>query len=606
MVHPAKKEDEKMSLIAVHNIRKSYRNKVVLSDVNIQVERGERVSLIGPNGSGKTTLLKIMMGQETQDSGQVFCSKKVKVGYLSQYLEDLEVADVTALHVEEINYLEQAMKKLENQLSTCHDASDDYEALLDQYGKLQEKFEALDGYTIESMIKKTLLGLGLKEEALDLPLNQLSGGEKMRVALARIIITDPDLLILDEPTNHLDIKAIEWLEQFLRRFTGGVLLVSHDRFFLDHVTTRICELQGGHITSKKCNYSSYLQQKSQLRDYYLKAYKQMQIRIRSEKEMVTKLRKYKKIKQSQSREKALIKYQEEARAMLAQLKSTENLKKLSGPSLNLQPVRHISHEVVTIKNMTKAFDKQVLFDHLNLVIHGGEHVALIGPNGCGKTTLLNIILGKDQDYQGHVQFGKWVDYVYLGQEVSFEDESISMLQYIMMGFDLLEKEARKELARFQFYGDVVNSEIQILSGGEKVRIKLLEMMLKSPHCLILDEPTNHLDLESRISIEQAILNYKGTVIAVSHDRYYLNKCVDRIIEIKDRNIVDFNGNYDAYQNAAIVTKETHSSQKHLDLESKINSLENKMKDYLQRYGMDYQYIKMEKDLDAMYDRYLSS
>ncbi|MBN2794494.1 MAG: ABC-F family ATP-binding cassette domain-containing protein [Clostridia bacterium] len=578
-----------MSLIAVHNIRKSYRNKVVLADISLQIEKGERVALIGPNGSGKTTLLKIMMGQVQQDEGEVFCSKKIKVGYLSQYLEDLEIADVTALHVEEIHALENKMKVLETQMATMDYPSDDYEGVLYQYGKLQEAFDVLDGYTIESMIKKTLLGLGLKEAALEIPLNQLSGGEKMRVALARIIITEPDLLILDEPTNHLDIKAIEWLEQFLKRFNGGVLMVSHDRYFLDHVTTRICELHGGHLTTKKCNYTTYLEQKSQLRDYYLKAYNQMKQRIKSEKEMVVKLRKYKKIKQSQSREKALVKYEEEASAMLEQLKSTENLQKSSGPHLYLEPVTHLSHEVVVLKDVTKAFGNQVLFQHLDLVIYGGERVAIIGPNGCGKTTLIHMILGRDQDYHGEVNLGKWVDYVYLGQEVTFEDEMMSMLTYIMKTFDLLEKESKHQLAKFQFYGDVVNTLISELSGGEKVRIKLLEMMLKHPHCLILDEPTNHLDLESRIAIEQAILNYKGTVIAVSHDRYYLNKCVDRIIEIKHDQVSDFLGNYDEYIRSSQMTEKIQDEYS-LGLEGKIQALESKMKKHLKAYDMDHRYI----------------
>lgn len=535
-----------MSLIAVNSIRKEYRNKVVLADINLQVEKGERVALIGPNGSGKTTLLKIMMSQVQQDNGDIFVAKRIKIGYLSQYLEDLEVADVTALHLEEIAFLESKLKSLEETMSKLDYEKDDYEPIMKQYEKTTVAFEQLDGYTKQSMIKKTLLGLGLKETSLSLPLNKLSGGEKMRVALARILINDPDLLILDEPTNHLDIKAIEWLENYLKKFKGGVLLVSHDRFFLDRITTRIAELQGGHLTTKKCNYSSYLKQKSQLRAFYLKEQKNIQRRIRSEKEMITKLRKYKKIKQSQSREKLLKRYEEKAKEMMMHLKSTENLNHISGPSLTFKPIGHLSHEVVTINKLNKHFDDLHLLKDLDLTIYGGERVAIIGPNGCGKTTLINIFLGKDKDYSGDVNFGKWVDYFYLGQEVSFEDESLTIIEHMRANYDLDEIEIRRHLSKFQFYGDVLNTGIYELSGGEKVRIILAEMMLKNPHCLILDEPTNHLDLESRIAIERAIMAYKGTVIAVSHDRYYLNQCANRIIEIKDGHITDHEGNYNSY------------------------------------------------------------
>lgn len=586
-----------MSLIAVNSIRKEYRNKIVLADVNLQIERGERVALIGPNGSGKTTLLKIMMSQVQQDLGQVFLSKRVRVGYLSQYLEDLEVADVTALHLKEIADLESKIKILEEKLSHITHETDDYQPLLKQYEKHIEAFERLDGYTKQSMIKKTLLGLGLKEVALTLPLNKLSGGEKMRVALARILITEPELLILDEPTNHLDIKAIEWLENYLKKFKGGVLLVSHDRYFLDRVTTRTAELQGGHLTTRKCNYSTYLEQKQALRAYYLKEQKNIQRHIKSEKEMIVKLRKYKKIKQSQSREKQLKKYKEKAHEMMMHLKSTENLGTLSGPKLTFQPIQHLSHEVVTISKLSKHFDQLHLFNNIDLTIYGGQRVAIIGPNGCGKTTLINIFLGKDTDYTGTVQFGKWVDYFYLGQEISFEDESLTMMTYLQSKHTLSESNVRQQLSKFQFYGDVINTAIHELSGGEKVRLILAEIMLKNPHCLILDEPTNHLDLESRIAIERALKAYKGTIIAVSHDRYYLNACAERIIEIKDGAIHDHLGNYDSYIGSTLGTDTT-------TIEDQIEHLEQKMFDHAKAFGKDEQYQLMAVQRDHLYTLFM--
>lgn len=584
-----------MSLITANRIRKEYRNKVVLAEVNLQVEKNERVALIGPNGSGKTTLLKIMMDQVKQDCGEVFKAKGIEIGYLSQYLEDLEMSDVTALHLDELHQMEEKLRHLELALQTADYNTDSYKPILKQYEKAMEAFEQMDGYNRQHQIKKTLLGLGLKASSLHIPIHKLSGGEKMRVALARILIREPDLLILDEPTNHLDIKAIEWLENYLKRFKGGVLMVSHDRFFLDRVTTRIAELQGGHITTRKCNYSSYLKQKSQLRDFYLKEMKNIQKTIRAEKEMVVKLRKYKKIKQSQSREKALQKYEEKAKETLMHLKATENLKHISGPALNFKPIKHISHEVVTVEGLSKSFDQTVLFEDISFTLYGGERLALIGPNGCGKTTLINIMLGRDRDYEGKVHFGKWVDYVYLGQEVHFDDETMSMLD-IMKLYDLDEKEARRHLSRFQFYGDVVNSAIFSLSGGEKVRIRLAEMMLKNPHCLVLDEPTNHLDLESRIAIEKAISEYKGTVIAVSHDRYFLNRCIDRIIEIKSGHIIDFKGNYGKY-----VNEDEESDTKEVNVESAIEKLEATMTNHRIHYGEDEVFHLMEVELEALYE-----
>jgi len=526
-----------MSLVAVKSIRKEYRNKVVLSDVTLQVEHGDRIALIGANGSGKSTLLKIIMGVEVPDTGEVFKSKRIRIGYLSQSLEHYDDENFNALHYQELFELEHKLRAIEIKLE--QNDYEDYDALMERYSKYMAEFDLMDGYVLQNKIKKILLGLGLRKGALLLPLQKLSGGEKMRVALARLLLNEPELLILDEPTNHLDIKAIEWLESYLRKFSGGVLLVSHDRLFLDRVTTRIGELQAGHLTVKKCNYTSYLDQKSKLKDFYLKEQKNLQKQIRAERLMVEKLRKYKKIKQSQSREKQLKKLEEKAEAMMQHLKSSENLKHISGPNLSFKGDFHVSHEVVTFENLHKHYDDYHILKGINLTIYGGEKIALVGPNGCGKTTLLNIMLGKDKEYTGHVRLGSWIKYAYLGQEVTFADESLTILEFVSSELKLNDIDTRRVLSKFQFYGDVIHSKIDILSGGERVRIKLLIMMYNNPHCLILDEPTNHLDLESRIAIEKAINDFRGSVIAVSHDRYFLNHCVDKIIEIRDGQLVKY-------------------------------------------------------------------
>ncbi|MBF4692712.1 ribosomal protection-like ABC-F family protein [Fusibacter ferrireducens] len=551
-----------MGLLTLQNISKEYQNKVVLEGASLMVEKGECVSLVGPNGSGKSTLLKIAMGLEMPDSGQHYFSSGIKVGYLSQNVDEQETGK-NALHHEALfqleNQLNAIFKKLENdEISQDQKA---YEACMRRYEKLYEKFEAMDGYNIQSKIKRILLGLGLREGALELPVERLSGGEKMRVALARILLDEPDLLILDEPTNHLDIKAIEWLEEYIKRFSGGVLIVSHDRYFLDRVTTRIAELSHGHLSIKKCNYTSYIEQKTKISGFYLKENSNLKKQIRDGEEKVQKLRKYKKIKQSKSTEKAVEKLKIKSQKLMMEMKKSENLMQKSKPKLSFKPATHMSKDIVLVEHLTKRFSDYTVLKEISFEIHGGERIGLIGPNGCGKTTLLNVILGKDIDFTGHVNFGKWVDYAYLGQEITFEDENRSVLETFEVEFPKLErKEIKKHLALFNFYGDEVDKRIEVLSGGEKTRVALARIMLNQPHCLILDEPTNHLDLESREAIENAILSFRGTVIAVSHDRFYLNQCVTRILELRDGKILSFDGNYDQYCRANVVEQNSNATK----------------------------------------------
>jgi ATP-binding cassette subfamily F protein 3 len=309
-----------------------------------------------------------------------------------------------------------------------------------------------------------------------------------------------------------------------------------------------------------------------MKNYYLKAYRNIQKQIHHEKEMVVKLRKYKKIKQSQSRQKSLDKFEEKAKALLLDLKTTENLENASGPQLDFKPIDHLSHEVMHCENLSKSFSSQTLFDGVDLTIYGGQKLALMGPNGCGKTTFINMMLGIDQNYEGTMKFGKWVDYAYLGQEVTFEDESLSLIESLLKeGLEVAE--AKKSLSKLQFYGDILNTRVADLSGGEKVRLILAMILIKAPHCLILDEPTNHLDLESRWAIEKALKDYKGTVIAVSHDRYFLNACVDKLLIVEDHKITDFDGTYDAYKN--------QHTQK-IRHQEKIKSIKKSMNDYENR------------------------
>ncbi len=559
-----------MSLLHFHNIVKQYRNKKVLDGVTLNIEKKERVALIGNNGSGKSTLLKIAMNQESPDLGQVVKARGIKIGYLSQNSDEALHGHHHALHYEKIYQLEKSLRDLENQLEAMaqdHESAV-YHAVMQEYAKKLQDYECMDGYTITSKIKKILLGIGLKKDALLIPMNKLSGGEKIRVALARILLEEPDLLILDEPTNHLDIKAVEWLEDYLKKFSGGTLIVSHDRYFLDKVATRIAELENGTLIEKRCNYTSFIQQKERLRDFYHKEQKNLKIKIREKEAVVRQLKEKNKIKQANSRKHEIEKLKEQMKNNQIDLRSKEHLSRKDGPSLVFNSHGHISKRVAWAENLSKSFNGHVLFSDVTFEIGGGERVAIIGSNGCGKTTLLNILLKRDTDYQGTAKLGQWIKYCYLGQNVSFEVMNRTLLEETMISHDLDEKASREHLAQFQFYGDAVNTKIESLSGGEKVRLFLAKMMLEHPHCLILDEPTNHLDLTSKEAVEKAIRDFRGTVISVSHDRYYLTHSVNKIIEIEQKKSTTYQGNYIYYKQQKSKEQE-NAKQKKAPIDSKV-------------------------------------
>lgn len=540
-----------MSLLTLENIEKEYRNQTVLDGVSLRVERGERLALVGPNGAGKTTLLKIAMGLEEADRGNVILARNIKVGHISQDLHEVkagEGSEQTALHYEKIYRMERTLRDLEKQISqgtgTLEPAA--LKNLMDQYTKLTAKFEAVDGYTIETKIKKILLGLGLRQESLDTPVARLSGGEKMRVSVARVLLEEPDLLILDEPTNHLDIHATEWFESFLKKFRGGILFVSHDRYFLDRVATRVAELDQGTVCVRSGNYSKFVEHKQQMAEFMLSEQKRLRLNIRNTNEIVQGLKHHRNISAIKSRQKEMDRLARELKGSSA-VKSQQHLYRTGGPKIRFKKGSHISKDIAWAENLHKSFGDLTLFDGAGFHIYGGERVGIIGPNGCGKTTLVNMLLGKDQDFQGELKLGDWVNYSYMGQEVLFHNDSLTVAQLIMSKKNLQEGEAREYLARFQFYGDEINKTIKVLSGGERVRLYLACVMLEDADCLILDEPTNHLDMAARDAFEKALGEFGGTIIAVTHDRYFLTNCVNKILEVDDRKINTWSGNYETYR-----------------------------------------------------------
>ena len=539
-----------MSLLILENIVKEYRSQVVLDGVSLRVERGERLALVGPNGAGKTTLLKIAMGLETSDRGNVILARNIKVGHISQDLHEVkgEAGEQPALHYEKFYKMERKLRELEKQLALGKGTPDPagQKALMDQYSKLLARFEALDGYTIETRIKKILLGLGLRAEALDTPVHKLSGGEKMRVSVARVLLEEPDLLILDEPTNHLDIHATEWFENFLKKFRGGILFVSHDRYFLDRVATRVAELEQGTVCVRSGNYSKFVEYKQQLNQFVISEQKRLRWNIRNANEIVQGLKSHRNISGFKSRQKEVERLTQELKGSQG-MKSSHHLHRPAAPKIHFKKGGHLSKDIAWAENLHKSFGDLTLFSGAGFHIYGGERVGIIGPNGCGKTTLVNMLLGKDPDFEGELKLGSWVSYSYMGQEVLFENDSLTVLQLVMSKKNLQEGEAREYLARFQFYGDEINKSIKVLSGGERVRLYLACVMLEDADCLILDEPTNHLDMAARDAFELALGEFNGTIIAVTHDRYFLTNCVGKILEIENKQINTYMGNYELYK-----------------------------------------------------------
>ncbi len=528
-------------ILACQNISKAFGIKQILSDISFHIEEKEKMAIVGINGSGKTTLLKIIMGEETPDSGQVVVAKDTTIGYLSQH-QDIsfdntiynEMLD-TKKHIIE---LEKKIRQLETEMTTK--TGKELEQVMETYNRLSTKYDRENGYAYESEINGVLKGLGFDKADYDRHINTLSGGQKMRIALGRLLLTRPDIIILDEPTNHLDMLSISWLEGFLASYTGSVILVSHDRYFIDKIASKIVEIDNTKGIVYNGNYSYYSTKRSQIREAQMKAYLNQQHEIKHQEEVITKLKQFnreKSIKRAESREKML------DRVELIE-KPTEIASEMR---LTLTPSVESGNDVLTVEKLKKSFGNNILFDNLSFEIKRGEHVSLIGGNGTGKTTILKMInrlLPKDE---GNILLGSRVKIGYYDQEHQILSLNKTIFEEISDSYpDLTNTKIRNVLAAFLFTGDDVFKKIGDLSGGERGRVSLAKLMLSPANFLILDEPTNHLDIQSKEILESALRNYTGTVLVVSHDRYFINRISSRIIELKNQHIFNFIGNYDYY------------------------------------------------------------
>lgn len=528
-------------ILACQKITKAFGGDTVLNDINFLINEGEKAALIGINGAGKTTLLKIITGEYEADSGEVVLQKGASMGYLSQ------VIDVTSHRTiyeemldakKEIINMEQKIHALEQDISRL--SGEELEKTMENYSRLTDRFEKANGYAWKSEIVGVLKGLGFTESEFDTPIHTLSGGQKTRVALSRILLTQPDIILLDEPTNHLDMEAIRWLETFLSNYRGAVLIVSHDRYFLDRVVSKVIEIEGGNSQTFLGNYSQYAEKKKAQRDAQMKLYLNQQQEIKHQEEVITKLRSFnreKSIRRAESREKMLDKIERVEKPMVLN----------SRMRISLEPEVISGNDVLTIENLSKSFENKPLFRNLNLSIHRGEVVGLLGANGTGKTTLLKIINRHLRPDSGKIHYGAKVSIGYYDQEQHVLNDEKTIFDEISDAYPkLTNTRIRNVLAAFLFTGDRVFQKIGTLSGGEKGRVSLAKLMLSNANFLILDEPTNHLDIQSREILEDAINDYEGTVFYVSHDRYFINQTATRILDLSPEGIVNYKGNYTYY------------------------------------------------------------
>ncbi|MCP1101662.1 ATP-binding cassette subfamily F protein 3 [Aequitasia blattaphilus] len=543
-------------LLQTNKISKAFLEDSILKEASFNIEDYEKVAVVGVNGAGKSTLLKILIGEIKADSGSFSIAKNKTIGYLPQHQNidsHRSIYEEVKTAKRELIALEERIRDLEGILSV--QKGEELEKTMALYHSLMAEFEYQNGYAVESEIAGVIKGLGFLEEDFSKSVNTLSGGEKTRVALGKLLLTKPDLLLLDEPTNHLDLSSVSWLETYLLNYKGGVIIVSHDRYFLNKVVTKVLEIDMGVLNVYKGNYEDYAKKRKEIRHGKMKAYLKQQDEINHQKKVIEKLKSFnreKSIKRAESREKMLDK--------IERIEKPQEVNSRMG--LEFSPGSRSGNDVLKCEGLSKSFGHQLLFSNLSFEIKRREKVAIIGNNGTGKTTLLKIINGMVSQDAGTLSIGASVDIAYYDQEHHILNEKNTVFEEISDAYpDLSNTAIRNLLAGFLFFGDDVQKLISSLSGGEKGRVSLAKLMLSKANLLILDEPTNHLDVDSKEILEEALQSFEGTVLYVSHDRYFINQTATRILELKNHGFENYIGNYDYYL------------EKHLERESLIE-LEN--------------------------------
>ena len=524
-----------MGTIKVAGLSKAYGIDELFNDVSFEIKRGDRVGFVGANGAGKSTLMRCVLGMEEYDKGAISRDSADTIGYVEQQA-DLEISgtlyDELKSAFSDVTALEAAKETLEAELAGDHD-----EEKLAQYGRIVDRFEHMGGYDFESNIRRAAFGLGFSEEDLQRPVEHFSGGQRTRVGLAKALLREPDFLFLDEPTNHLDIEMIEWLEGFLQGYTGGVLIISHDRFFLDKVTNRIFELENKQLTAYDGNYSHYMKVREQRRAAQLSAYEKQQEYIKKTEEYIRRYKAGIKSKQARGRQ--------------SQLNRLERIIKPADTAafnyFAFNPPAECAQRVAELEDISYRFPDRTLFEHVDLLIRKGDGVAIVGPNGAGKTTLLRLLVGELESPTGRLKIGSRVKIGYFSQQHEGLHMERSLLDEMLYEYGLDEEQARRYLGAFLFRGDEVLRQIGELSGGEQSRLAFLKLMLTGANFLILDEPTNHLDIPAKEAVEEALSTFPGTYITVSHDRYFLDKVANCVLELSNGKLTEYDGNYSYYR-----------------------------------------------------------
>ena len=533
-----------MPILSCSNLMKSYVVDTIFENISFNVEEGDKIGVIGLNGAGKTTLFNILSSELNKDSGEIYVQRDLKIGYLKQHVNITSDNTVFQECLEVFQYLidmEENLRVLEQKISIEGNKGDSniLNSLMDEYGSLSEEFSNLNGYGYKSEIKGILKGVGFSDDDMDKDVNILSGGQKSRLSLAKLLLTKPNLLLLDEPTNHLDIDAISWLERFLKEYRGATLIISHDRYFLDNIVNRIFHLENKNLTIYNTNYTKFMTQRKRDLDLLKKKYEDQQKEIKRQEEIITRFMNYggsRYIKQAQSRQKLL----DKMKVINKQITSKKT-------RIRFEPKIKSGRDVLRVEEIKKSFGNFELLNDINFNIYRGERVGLIGPNGIGKTTLFKIILGTLSRDNGNIVIGHHVVPGYFDQEMTklnFDKTIIDEIWDENPSLDYFD--IRTILSQFLFIGDDIFKEINDLSGGEKARVALIKLMLSQANFLLMDEPTNHLDIDSKEVLEDALLDYEGTLFVISHDRYFLNRVTNKILELTEEGINEFLGNYDYY------------------------------------------------------------
>ena len=531
-----------MILLSLQGVQKSFGTNEVLRDASLTLQDGERMGLVGVNGCGKSTLMKIIAGIESSDGGTITMQKGLKLGYLAQQgevgenrtvLEELESV------FDPVVAMEQQLRDLEQQMAEVGSDETMLRRLGSQYDQLTREFERRNGYGWRSTVQGVLAGLGFRKEQQGQLASLLSGGERTRLCLGRMLLTEPDLLLLDEPTNHLDLKSIAWLEDYLRSYKGAVLLISHDRYFMDHVCDRMCELLLGATECYDGNYTQYMEQRTERFEIRMKAYELQQKEIARQEAIIARYRQFnreKSIRLAESREKRLEK-----------IERLEKPKDENAIRFKFDIRRRTGEDVLMVEELKKGFDERVLFDHVKMHLRAGDRIALIGDNGVGKSTLFKCLIGEQKPDNGTIRLGAGVDIGYYDQHQAGLHDNKTVLDEVWDDFRRLDQtEVRGALGLFLFTGDEVLMPISTLSGGEKGRVALTKLMLRKDNLLLLDEPTNHLDMDSREVLEDALADFPGTILAISHDRYFINRFATKVCVLETDGIKEYLGNYDDY------------------------------------------------------------